>query len=108
MARSDASTIAVRPALLEDRAGVWPLARDFATSFVVREAEFAETFEALISAGCSGPDASAGSLLLVAVAPSPDEVAVISYATPTARSWRTAHWPGSKRSWSPLSTDAAV
>ncbi|WP_066465755.1 GNAT family N-acetyltransferase [Sanguibacter suarezii] len=74
MAQPEHAAVEVRPAVLEDRAGVWPLARDFATSFVVSEPEFAATFEALVNPAGSVTDAATGSLLLVAVDPPADVV----------------------------------
>ena len=38
----------VRPAVSQDREGVWPLARGFATTFRLREDAFAASFEAII------------------------------------------------------------
>lgn len=63
--------VAVRPATTGDEAAVWPLARDFATSFVVEKAAFSATFAALVAEGGArtGPGPS---LLLVAVDPSTD------------------------------------
>ena len=50
----------IRPARLEDADGVWPLARDFATSFTPDRTTFHGTWNGLIG--------SPGSLLLVAEA----------------------------------------
>ncbi|SDB94904.1 Ribosomal protein S18 acetylase RimI [Sanguibacter gelidistatuariae] len=70
------STVVVRPAALDDLAGVWPLARDFATSFTVLRPEFTATFEALVGEQ-RAPDGRALSLLLVAVDPA--SAAVVGY-----------------------------
>ena len=69
-----APSVVVRPAIDTDLAGVWPLAREFATSFTVREPEFAATFLALVGQDAAPPDAPAASLLLVAVDPAAEAV----------------------------------
>lgn len=51
-------TLHVRPGVLEDLDGVWPLARDFATSFRPERAQFEQTFRALLH--------SSSALILVA------------------------------------------
>jgi GNAT superfamily N-acetyltransferase len=40
--------VAIRDARLDDREGVWPLARDFATSFVPDQATFSASYEQLL------------------------------------------------------------
>lgn len=69
-----AQPVHVRPAITSDRAAVWPLARDFATSFTVREAEFSQTFAGLVGRGAASPDGASPSLVLVAVDPASAEI----------------------------------
>ena len=70
------SEIRVRPARRDDAAAVWPLARDFATSFVPERKPFGTTFAALVEA--------ADTLLLVAEA-SPEGIVgyLLAHSHPT-------------------------
>ena len=47
----NAATVSIRPAVSQDRAGIWPLARDFATTFPLREEAFAASFDAIFRHG---------------------------------------------------------
>ena len=44
----NAAAVSVRPAVSGDRVDIWPLARDFATTFHLREDAFAASFDAII------------------------------------------------------------
>ena len=44
----NAPTASIRPAVSQDRENIWPLARDFATTFQLREDAFAASFEVIV------------------------------------------------------------
>ena len=44
----NAPTASIRPAVSQDRENIWPLAREFATTFQLREEAFAASFGAII------------------------------------------------------------
>ena len=72
----------IRPARLDDAPAVWPLAREFATSFVPRREAFAATFAALVDAPQT--------LLLVAETPEPE---IVGYLLASSRPTFHANGP---------------
>ena len=86
----------IRTADIKDRDNVWPLARDFASSFVLDRTCFDASFDLLLTR----PD----TLLLIAERSQTMSSATYSHSA-MPHSLPTVRSPGSKRLWSPNKPD---